>query len=48
MEYGIIKIKHDELIKEKGISQNKLSHCAELQRTQINCYYNNDIYTYFT
>ncbi len=37
-EYGKIKIKLDDLIKEKGISKNKLSHRAEMQRTQINNY----------
>lgn len=36
--YGYIKIKLDELIKERGISKNKLSHKAEMQRTQINQY----------
>ena len=34
--YGYIKIKLDDLIKERGISKNKLSHKAEMQRTQIN------------
>jgi len=42
-EYGMIKIKLDELIKEKGISKNKLSHKAEMQRTQINNFCNNKI-----
>ncbi len=37
-EYGTIKIKLDELIKQRGISKNKLSHRAEMQRTQINNY----------
>jgi len=41
--YGTIKIKLDELIKEAGISKNKLSHKAEMQRTQINNYCNNKI-----
>lgn len=43
MEYGTIKIKLDELIKKEGISKNKLSHRAEMQRSQINNYCNNDI-----
>ena len=43
MEYGTIKIKLDELIKEAGMSKNKLSHKAEMQRTQINNYCNNTI-----
>jgi len=42
-EYGYIKIKLDELIKEKGISKNKLSHRAEMQRTQINQYCKSEI-----
>ena len=42
-EYGKIKIKLDELIKREGISKNKLSHKAEMQRTQINNYCNNKI-----
>ena len=42
-DYGFIKIKLAELIAEKGISKNKLSHRAEMQRTQINQYCNGDI-----
>ena len=42
-EYGTIHIKLDELIKKAGISKNKLSHRAEMQRSQINHYCNNDI-----
>ena len=38
--YGYIKIKLAELIEERGLSKNKLSHKAELQRTQINQYCN--------
>ena len=41
--FGYIKIKLDELIKEKGISKNKLSHRAEMQRTQINQNCSNEI-----
>ena len=41
--YGAIRIKLDELIKEAGISKNKLSHRAEMQRSQINHYCNNEI-----
>jgi len=43
MEYGTIRIKLDELIERQGISKNKLSHKAEMQRTQINNYCNNNI-----
>lgn len=42
-QYGSIKIKLDELIKKAGISKNKLSHRAEMQRTQINHYCKNEI-----
>lgn len=42
-EFGYIKIKLDELIKAKGISKNKLSQRAEMQRTQINRYCNNQV-----
>lgn len=42
-EYGTIRIKLDELIEKSGISKNKLSHKAEMQRTQINNYCNNQI-----
>lgn len=42
-EYGKIIIKLDELIKKAGISKNKLSHKAEMQRTQINNFCNNKI-----
>ena len=41
--YGTIRIRLDELIKEKGISKNKLSQRAEMQRTQLNNYCNNTI-----
>ena len=41
--YGTIRIKLDELIKAAGISKNKLSHKAEMQRSQINNYCNNEI-----
>ena len=42
-EYGKIKIKLDALIKESGMSKNKLSQRAEMQRTQLNHYCNNTI-----
>ncbi len=42
-EYGTIRIKLDELIRKAGISKNKLSHKAEMQRSQINHYCNNEI-----
>lgn len=42
-DFGYIKIKVDELIEAKGISKNKLAHRAEMQRTQLNQYCNNEI-----
>ena len=39
-EYGSINIKLKELLKERGLSKNKFSHRAEMQRTQINNYCN--------
>lgn len=42
-KYGNIHIKLSELIVKKGISKSKLSHRAEMQRTQINNYCNNKI-----
>jgi len=43
MEYGTIRIKLNELIESAGISKNKLSHKAEMQRSQLNNYCNNEI-----
>ena len=43
MEYGTVKIKLDKLIRDNGISKNKFSHKAEMQRSQINNYCNNSI-----
>lgn len=42
-QYGTIKIKLNELLKKSGLSKNKLSHRAEMQRTQINNYCNNEV-----
>ena len=42
-EFGTIRIKLEELIARSGISKNKLSHRAEMQRTQINNYCKNKI-----
>ncbi|MBQ7907481.1 MAG: helix-turn-helix transcriptional regulator [Clostridia bacterium] len=41
--YGKIRIKIDQLIKEKGLSKNKLCHMAEMERTQLNNYCKNKI-----
>ena len=42
-DYGIIKIKLDELLETSGLSKNKLAHKAEMQRSQLNAYCNNTI-----
>lgn len=42
-QHGTIRIKLDELIEESGISKNKLSHRAEMQRTQINNFCKNKV-----
>ena len=42
-EYGTVVIHLDKLIVQKQISKNKLSHKAEMQRTQINKYCNNKV-----
>ncbi len=42
-EYGKIKIKLDELIQKSGISKNKLSQKAQMQRTQLNKFCKNEI-----
>ena len=42
-EYGTIKIKLKELLEAKGLSKNKFSHRAEMQRSQINNFCNNEI-----
>ena len=41
--HGTVKIKLNELLEKSGMSKNKLSHKAELQRTQLNNYCNNKI-----
>jgi len=40
--FGSVKIKLNEQIGKSGISKNKLSQRAELQRTQLNRYCSND------
>ena len=41
--YGTIRINLEKLLKERGLSKNKLSQRAEMQRTQLNNYCNNTI-----
>ena len=42
-KHGTIRIKLREMLEETGLSKNKLSHRAEMERTQINHYCNNTI-----
>ena len=42
-KFGTIHIKVNDLIKERNLSKNKLSHRADMQRTQLNKYCNNQI-----
>ena len=41
--YGEIRLHVAEMIQKRGISKNKLSQRAEMQRTQLNNYCNNTI-----
>ena len=38
MESGYVKIRLNELLKEKKVSKNKLAAKAQMQRTQLNNY----------
>ena len=40
---GKIHIKLGELLENKGLSRNKFAQRAELQRTQLNKYNNNEV-----
>ena len=42
-KYGEIRIKLDKLLEDSGMSKTKLSHRAEMERTQINNYCKNKI-----
>lgn len=41
--FGTIRIHLEELIQDRGISKNKFSQRAEMQRTQLNNYCNNKV-----
>ncbi len=43
MDKGKIQIKLDEQIRKSGLSKNKFSQKAEMQRTQLNRYINNEV-----
>lgn len=40
---GTIDIRLGEMIKAKGLSKNKFAQLAQMQRTQLNKYINNDV-----
>lgn len=42
-DFGNIEITINQLLKEKGISKNKLMNKAEMQRTQLNNYCNQKV-----
>lgn len=41
--YGTVYIRLGELLEKKGLSKNKFSQRAEMQRTQLNKYINNEV-----
>ncbi|MBQ9887229.1 MAG: helix-turn-helix transcriptional regulator [Lachnospiraceae bacterium] len=43
IEYGYIKLNLKEIMQEQNISINKLACRAEMQRTQLKAYINNEI-----
>jgi len=42
-EHGTVRIKLAALLEQRGVSKNKLSRLAEMQRTQINNYCKNKV-----
>lgn len=43
IEYGTIRLKLTDILKEQNISINKLAFRAEMQRTQLKNYLRNDV-----
>lgn len=43
IDYGTINIKLEQLMKDQGISINKLAFRAEMQRTQLKAYIKGDV-----
>lgn len=43
IDYGYIHLKLKEVMKEQNISINKLACRAEMQRTQLKAYMNNEV-----
>ncbi len=42
-EHGKVKIKLGEMLERTGMSKGMFSKCAEMERTQLNRYINNDV-----
>lgn len=42
-KYGKVYIRLGELIEKSGLSKNKFAQRAEMQRTQLNKYINNEV-----
>ncbi|MCD8249410.1 MAG: helix-turn-helix transcriptional regulator, partial [Lachnospiraceae bacterium] len=43
IDYGYVQLNLDKIMKEQGISINKLAFRAEMQRTQLKAYIKNDL-----
>lgn len=43
IDYGYIHLKLKEVMNEQNISINKLAYRAEMQRTQLKAYINNEV-----
>lgn len=43
VDYGHIRLKLDQIMKEQNISINKLAFRAEMQRTQLKAYIKNEV-----
>lgn len=42
-QWGHIKIKLADLMEKEGLSKNKMCHRAEMERTQLNRYYDGSV-----
>ncbi len=43
VEFGTVNLKVNEQLKKSGLSKNKFSQHAEMQRTQLNKYLKNEV-----
>lgn len=43
VKYGSIKIKLNDIVKEKGISNRQLAFAAQMQRSQLKAYLDNNV-----